>query len=264
MARSYIYRSAMIYTSIITVVANVSLIFRPEVIRLGETLSLICTVAGVDTLNGGLIRQWTKGPELICYNGHPINPNKYTELLKNGNQFELQINNVTESDLRCKYQCRYSFDTQTKGIEISKHNFEYLPPNDTKALMQTNESDGSITIHLHLKKVYPMPNCTVAIEGLRIPFDIVKHHRHDIYYEVYMVYQANNSINCNDNLEVTCQLIDNHPIPVDKEVMCQVKDELMTYTIIWICLSICLSLAVATFLLFCKLRNVHGNEEVHL
>lgn len=102
----------------------VSLIFRPEVIRLGETLSLICTVAGVNAINGGLIRQWTKGPELICYNGHPINPDKYNEILKNGNQFELQIYNVSESDLRCKYQCRYSFDTHTKGIQISKHNFE--------------------------------------------------------------------------------------------------------------------------------------------
>ncbi|XP_076087588.1 uncharacterized protein LOC143058010 [Mytilus galloprovincialis] len=263
MARSYIYRTAIIYTSIATVVANVSLIFRPEIIRLGETLSLICTVSGVNNIDGGLIRQWTKGPELICYNGHPINSDKYTEILKNGNQFELQINNVTESDLRCKYQCRYSFDTQTKGIEISKHNFEYLPSSDTRAIMQET-SDGSIKIHLHLKKVYPMPNCTVAKQGLHIPFNIVKHHRHGIYYEVIMAYQAEKSTNCNDNLEVICQLIDKHPIPVDNEMMCQVKDELMTYTIISICVSICVSLTVATLLLYRKLRNKSVNKEVHL
>lgn len=98
--------------------------FKPEIIRIGETLSLLCTVDGIYSINGGLIRQWTKGSELICFNGHPINLDKYREIQQNGNIFELKIYNVTESDLQCKYQCRYGFDTQTKKLEISEKNFE--------------------------------------------------------------------------------------------------------------------------------------------
>lgn len=87
-------------------------------------MSLVCTVNGVENLNRSLTRQWSKGHELICYNGHPRDPLKYEEILINGNQFKLQINNVTDSDLNCKYQCRYSFKTETKKLGISSDNFE--------------------------------------------------------------------------------------------------------------------------------------------
>lgn len=100
------------------------LTFEPDVICIGETLFLICTVDDVDMIDQELVRQWTKGPDLICHNGHSIDPIKYRETVTKQNQFKLQIINVTESDLRCKYQCRYSFETQTKMMEISEHNFE--------------------------------------------------------------------------------------------------------------------------------------------
>lgn len=87
-------------------------------------MSLVCTVNGVENLNRSLTRQWSKGNKLICYNGHPRDPMKYTEILLNGNQFKLQINNVTDSDLNCIYQCRYSFKTETKQLGISSDNFE--------------------------------------------------------------------------------------------------------------------------------------------
>ncbi|XP_052079780.1 uncharacterized protein LOC127717939 isoform X4 [Mytilus californianus] len=138
------HKMAKLYTHVITFVlcdiieivyANVSWTLKPEIIRIGETLSLLCTVDGIDSINGGLIRQWTKGSELICFNGHPINPDKYREIQQNGNQFELKIYNISESDLQCKYQCRYGFDTQTKKLEISEHNFENETTTDKKMLI---------------------------------------------------------------------------------------------------------------------------------
>lgn len=217
-----------------TVYANVSWTFKPDVIRIGETIYLICTVTDVDAIDVALIRQWTKGPDLICYNGHPINRYKYREVIKNGNQIELQINNVTDSDLRCKYQCRYSFETQTKRIHLSA--FEYPPDNDTKATIHTNTSDGTIAIQLHLKKVYPMPNCTISGRDSLIPFNIVKTDRHGIYYEVHMLNELTNVPKCNYGLEVTCQLIDQYRIPVtvNKVEMCRTIGDASQYFTIFI------------------------------
>ncbi|XP_071148628.1 uncharacterized protein [Mytilus edulis] len=221
MARFNIQLSMMLLNIIDTLNAKVILTFEPEIIRIGETLSLACTVGDVNIIDQGLIRQWTKGPELICYNGHPIDPLKYSEIVTKDNQFKLQINNVTDSDLQCNYQCRYSFETQTKKIEISRHNFEYPPANETKATIKSNASDESSTIHLHLKKVYPVPICTVTVGDSQMALDIVKHHTNGIYYEVYMIKRLANSMQCNGDFEVSCQLIKNYSIAVENMHPCK-------------------------------------------
>ncbi|XP_071148494.1 uncharacterized protein [Mytilus edulis] len=242
------------YESIAIVYTKVSWTFQPDVIRIGETLSLLCTVTGVDSINGGLIRQWTKGSELICCNGHPINPEKYREVKLNGNQFELKINNVTESDLLCKYQCRYGFDTHTKKLEISEHNFENPPAKATRATVYTNASDGIPTIQVHFKKVYPIPNCTITIRGTDIPFKTVKLiKRDDIYYEVYLLTALPNLTNCNDDLEVTCRFIIKYHIPVEKTVMCKIKSETTTNKEMLVGLLIVLIMVIGSaFLMFWK------------
>lgn len=102
----------------------VTLNVQPEIIRINQNIIITCTVHGIDIINSNLTRQWSKGPELICYNGHPIDSIKYLEILTSGNQFKLQIKNITESDVNYKYQCRYGFDSQTKNIQASKDNFE--------------------------------------------------------------------------------------------------------------------------------------------
>ncbi|CAC5393292.1 unnamed protein product [Mytilus coruscus] len=56
--------------------------------------------------------------------------------------------------------------------------------------------------------------------------DIVKHHTNGIYYEVYMVKRLANSINCNGDLEVTCQLIKNYSIAIENKLLC--KSEALT------------------------------------
>lgn len=60
-----------------------------------------------------------------------------------------------------------SFAIYCKNIQSGRLNIYCLtisdpPDNDTKASIHTNISDGSTAVQLHLKKVYPMPNCTIA------------------------------------------------------------------------------------------------------
>lgn len=108
-------------------------------------MTLICTINNLVTLNKGLIRQWSKGSELICFNGHPIDSQKYKEIVTEGNQFKLQINNLTELDLNCKYKCRYSFETQTQDIDISKISFERKYSNTNQIKLNTCTGDEGYT-----------------------------------------------------------------------------------------------------------------------
>lgn len=94
-----------------------------EVIHIGDTINLTCTVNGVISINQGVTRQWSKGSNLVCHNGKSTNPLKYKEYIS-GNQFKLEIKNITESDLNCKYQCRYNFNTYTRTLDIHTDNFE--------------------------------------------------------------------------------------------------------------------------------------------
>ncbi|VDI71939.1 Hypothetical predicted protein, partial [Mytilus galloprovincialis] len=115
---------ALLIFEISTVYTYVTLNFQPEIVRINQNISIECTVHGIDTINVKLTRQWSKGPDLICYNGHPIDSDKYTETLSYGNQFILHIRNVTESDVNCKYQCRYGFESNAKSIKSTKEHFE--------------------------------------------------------------------------------------------------------------------------------------------
>lgn len=89
-----------------------------------EDINITCTVHGIQIINRKLTRQWSKGPDLICYNGHSIDSNKYTEISTTGNQFKLHIRNVSESDFNSKYQCRYGFEAHAENIRLTKDNFE--------------------------------------------------------------------------------------------------------------------------------------------
>lgn len=51
--------------------------------------------------------------------------------------------------------------------------------------------------------------------------DIVKHHTNGIYYEVYMIKRLANSIKCNRDFEVSCQLIKNYSIAVENIDPCK-------------------------------------------
>ncbi|VDI50283.1 Hypothetical predicted protein, partial [Mytilus galloprovincialis] len=96
----------------------------PGVMRIGEPVTLICTVHDEKTIDYNRTRQWLKGTELIVYNGHLDKPSEYKEILTSHNQFKLLIKNLTESDLTSNYQCRYGFDIVTRRLQIKRGIFE--------------------------------------------------------------------------------------------------------------------------------------------
>lgn len=94
------------------------------VMRIGQPVTLICTVHDEKTIDYNRTRQWLKGTELIVYNGHLDKPSEYKEILTSHNKFKLLIKNLTESDLTSNYQCRYGFDTVTRRLQINAWIFE--------------------------------------------------------------------------------------------------------------------------------------------
>lgn len=212
--------------------------FEPDIIRLGGTMTLICTIDNLMTINKGLIRQWSKGSELICFNGHPIDSKKYIEIVTDGNQFKLQINNLTESDLNDKYKCRYSFETQTKDVNLSEINFEYPPTNETKAMIHTNALNRTLVIHLHLEKVFPMPNCTAIIEDKHLSFEVMESIRYDFFYDIQLEHRSAHILKCNQNVEVSCMLQLPYSIQSQRTESCQITDESITIKTVILIISI--------------------------
>lgn len=96
----------------------------PGILIIGNNITLTCKINSVDTIDLAVTRQWSKGTELIAYNGHLDKPSKYSEILTKKNEFSLLIKNLTVSDVTSIYQCQYSFETCTKGLAINTANFE--------------------------------------------------------------------------------------------------------------------------------------------
>ncbi|CAC5383267.1 unnamed protein product [Mytilus coruscus] len=103
---------------------EVSLDLQSKIIRIGRTINLTCTVHGIDEIDNKLTRQWSKGLDIISYNGHSTIADKYNEILTSWNQFKMEIYNVSESDVNCNYKCRYGFESHVKRIQLSRNNFE--------------------------------------------------------------------------------------------------------------------------------------------
>lgn len=102
----------------------VTWILEPGTLIIGKNMTLTCTINSVDTIDLAVTRQWSKGTELIAYNGHLDKPLKYSEILTTKNEFRLLIKNISVSDVTSVYQCQYSFETYTKGLDINTENFE--------------------------------------------------------------------------------------------------------------------------------------------
>lgn len=109
---------------------SVTLTLETQPIKMGRAMILKCTVNGISKINTDETRQFAKGNngDLLCYNGHIKQKEKYQEILSEGNTFKLKINNVTESDVNSIYQCRYEFSTVKQMIRIDEMNFECKYP----------------------------------------------------------------------------------------------------------------------------------------
>lgn len=247
-----------------TVYAYVTLDFQPEILRINENIDIICTVKGIANINRKLTRQWSKGPDLICYNGHPIDPSKYTEILTYGNQFKLQIKNVSESDFNCKYQCRYGFEAQAKIIQSSKNNFEYPPVNEVRAIVHSNDSDPLLTIYLHFKKIFPMPRCTVLIGGSSRSFNTTSSKSFGNYYEVVLRHKSIDKLHCNEEVVVTCKLIKEYIIPTEDRRTCLLKgnpSEQRKVIILSTCIPILLLIILISFLIISFRKKIEKDTE---
>ncbi|CAC5383225.1 unnamed protein product [Mytilus coruscus] len=187
--------------------------------RIGEPVILTCTVHSEETIDYNRTRQWLKGTESIVYNGHLDKPSEYMEILTTHNQFKLLIRNLTESDLTSNYQCRYGFDTCTRKLQINAENFEYPPTVKTTHIMYNTSSNEQTYIHLHFAKVFPFPNCTLALENNYYQFRNSSFVRHSVYYEVFLNCEVTS---CNIKPEINCHLIKEYPIPWTMFQACQV------------------------------------------
>ncbi|CAC5380203.1 unnamed protein product [Mytilus coruscus] len=185
-------------------------------------MNITCTVHGIDSINSKLTRQWSKGPDLICYNGHPIDSNKYTEILTTGNQFKLQVKNVSESDLNCKYQCRYGFEAHAKNIQLSKDKYEYPPDDNMRAVVHTNDSARGLTINLHFKKIFPVPRCRAIFRGSSLSFNITSSTNYGNFYEMNLRHKSTNKLQCDEEIVVKCKLINEYTIPTEDIRKCKI------------------------------------------
>ncbi|XP_076089057.1 uncharacterized protein LOC143059444 [Mytilus galloprovincialis] len=182
-----------------------------RIIHIGETVVLTCTVHGIEEIDTGETRQWFKDSSLVCYNGKPTNSLKYKELLIR-NKFQLLIYNITEDDLNCEYQCLYSFQTCTKKLEITTKNFEYPPTENTTELDYNYTMNGSFSVKLHLKKVFPRPNCTVSFQALQHTFAERMYKKIGLYFEVHLLHMSNVILDAITTFNVTCLLQKEHLI----------------------------------------------------
>ncbi|XP_052079805.1 uncharacterized protein LOC127717961 isoform X2 [Mytilus californianus] len=192
----------------------------PGIMRISEPVTLICTVHGVQTIDQNLTRQWSKGTESIVYNGHLDKPSEYKEILTTHNQFGLLVKNLTESDLTSNYQCRYNFDTVSKKLQINAENFEYIPTVETTNIVYNTSSSGQTYIHLHFAKVFPLPNCNLALENEHYQCTNSSIVKHSVYYEVFLNCEVNH---CNIKPQIRCHLIKEYPIPLTTFQACKAE-----------------------------------------
>lgn len=193
--------------SIVTLVLTNAVTWKAEtpIIRFGEELILVCTVHEEEFINPTETRKWFKGSNLASYNGQTTNPLKYKESL-NRNKFKLHIYNVTEADLNCEYQCLYSFETYSQILRITLGNFEYPPTEKNLELEYDYATNGKLSVKLYMKKVFPLPSCTVSIEGLQLTFAKRTYKTKGLYFEVHLLHQSNHKFKEDTPFNVTCKL----------------------------------------------------------
>ncbi|CAC5412731.1 unnamed protein product [Mytilus coruscus] len=244
-------------------VSRISLVIQPGILLIHQNINITCTVHGIDIINSNLTRQWSKGPDLICYNGISVDSSKYIEFLTSGNQFKLQIKNVSESDLDSQYQCRYGFETQQKML-LSKNYFEYPPANEVRAIVNTNESDRFFTIKLHFKKIFPLPRCTALVEGTNSSFNLTSSKSFGNYYELDLIHQSADKPNCNVEVIVKCKLIKEYIIPTEDLRKCFSKENppKELYVILLVIFIPLTLITIIISLVICKIKKTENAKSI--
>ncbi|CAC5393285.1 unnamed protein product [Mytilus coruscus] len=224
-----------------------------------RTMTLTCTINSRDTIDLEVTRQWSKGAELIAYKGHLDKPSKYSEILSTRNKFSLLIKNLTVSDVTSIYQCQYSFETCTKGLNIDTENFEYPPSDKTTQVLYNYTTEGNPFIQLHFTKVFPLPNCTVKIQNKQFNFQVNSVNNHTIYLEVKLIYTFESEIVCDLEPNVVCHLIGDYPIHIEKFKPCKKKNVNLVVVLVPL-FSICLLISLVVCVVICIRRRIHSKK----
>ncbi|XP_052074625.1 uncharacterized protein LOC127712279 isoform X2 [Mytilus californianus] len=132
---------------------------------IGNNVILECVIFGEEHSCDEYPRQWYGGVNygLLCEDGMCRNNKKYKELNISSCIYRLVIHNFTEQDLNQNYTCSYGIFNERKGLTLKDGPFELQPSNES--VHKTIQiSDDSISVHLEMSKVYPMPSCTFSYE----------------------------------------------------------------------------------------------------
>ncbi|VDI06697.1 Hypothetical predicted protein [Mytilus galloprovincialis] len=92
------------------------------------------------------------------------------------------------------------------------------PTVKTTSVIYNTSSNGRTSIHLHLAKVFPLPNCTLALENNYYQFRNTTIARHSVYYEVFLNCEVSS---CNIKPEIHCHLIKEYTIPWTMFLACK-------------------------------------------
>ncbi|XP_071178682.1 uncharacterized protein [Mytilus edulis] len=109
------------------------------------------------------VRQWSGGPKRIglVYNGYSSDYNKYEEDVNLGSmEFSLIIKKLAESDINVNYTCSCEFHSSTQNLSLDKNSFHYPPAGINYTFSVGN---GCLQVLFELKKVYPVPDCSLYL-----------------------------------------------------------------------------------------------------
>ncbi|CAC5356748.1 unnamed protein product [Mytilus coruscus] len=175
----------------------------------GQDVMLTCyTFHPLENSKDCPVRQWSGGTDGrgLMYNGFSSNEEKYEEkanLLSS--QFSLIIRNFSITDINVNYTCSCGFYASTHKLQIDEKRFQYSP--DTANASITSHND-TLKIKMQIKKVYPLPNCTVYI-GNRVVANKVRlnYRKSGLFYSVGFVAEYKLRIeDCNKQPRMQCKL----------------------------------------------------------
>lgn len=155
------------------------------------------------------VRQWSGGTDGrgLMYNGFSSNEEKYEEKVNLlSSQFSLIIKNFSITDINVNYTCSCGFFASTHQLQLDEKCFQYLPDAANAAITSYNDT---LKIKMQIRKVYPLPNCTVYV-GNRVVSKQVRltHRKSGLFYSVNFLkeYKLVDE-DCNKKPRIQCDLL---------------------------------------------------------
>ncbi|CAG2231234.1 unnamed protein product [Mytilus edulis] len=165
---------------------------------LGSNVTLFCNTSAVGTHK----TTWMRESDVILHQGLSFYPDKYTEKeVTDG--FNLIIVNSTIKDFNSSYTCLSDVHSYSNLLMINTTNFISLPQHTD---IVWTILDRQIFVQINLKRVFPVPNCTVIINGMKL--STMQQHSFSIkdvfYHGTLNITSRTQNKMCERNLTVLC------------------------------------------------------------